>query len=173
MNKMMKATLSAGALLGLAGAAQAGIGVAGPILGPLGPGSSVNGDTTTSTNDNNGGSTNGLGTPGGSWSGNDDVYALNWPGGTITINLLFSHAASDLDLYLINSTGDGLLAFSESTTDNETIGPGTLAAGSYFIMVDGWQGANGAYTLNVVPTPAAAGLLGMAGLAGLSRRRRA
>jgi len=40
-------------------------------------------------------------------------------------------------------------------------------------MIDGWQGAATTYTLNVVPTPAAAGVLGMAGLAGLSRRRRA
>lgn len=170
MNKTMTATLSAGAVLGLAGAAQA-LFTGQTILGPLGPGSSVNGDTALGTNDNNGTTT---GTPGTTtWSGNDDVYALNWPGGSITIDLLFTHSsATDVDLFLYAGNGATLLASSTSVSDNESIA-GTLAAGSYHIMIDGWQGAATAYTLNVIPTPAAAGVLGMAGLAGLARRRRA
>ena len=168
MNNAMKATLSAGALLGLAGAAHATF-AGQTILGPLGPGSSVNGNTANSTNDNNGGVS---GTPGGSWSGNDDVYALNWPGGSITIDLLFTHASGDLDLYLYSGNETTVLASSLSTSDNEGVS-GTLAAGSYFILVDGWQGDSNTYTLNVIPSPAAAGVFGMAGLAGLARRRRA
>ena len=80
MNKTMKATLSAGAVIGLAGAANADFSGQ-TILGPLGPGSSVMGDTNFSTNDNNGGAS---GVPGGSWGGGDDVYQLNWPGGSIS-----------------------------------------------------------------------------------------
>ncbi|MCA9283135.1 MAG: pre-peptidase C-terminal domain-containing protein [Phycisphaerales bacterium] len=168
MNKTMKATLSAGALLGLAGAANADF-AGQTILGPLGPGSSVGGDTSTSTDDNNGFTT---GTPGGSWSGADDVYQLNWPGGSITVDLLFTHASGDLDLFLWDSDQNTNIVASTSTSDNEGFF-GTLAAGTYYMTVDGWAGDSNSYTLNVVPTPAAAGVLGMAGLAGITRRRRA
>lgn len=169
MNKTMKATLSAGAVIGLAGAANADFSGQ-TILGPLGPGSSVMGDTNFSTNDNNGGAS---GVPGGSWGGGDDVYQLNWPGGSITIDLLFTHSSStDLDLRLFATDQNTTLASSASITDNEQIA-GILASGTYYITVDGWGTSASAYTLNVIPTPAAAGVLGMAGLAGLARRRRA
>ncbi len=133
-----------------------------------GPVDSASGDTSGSTDDVDGGN----GVPGGgSWNGGDDVYQLNWGGGDINIDLLFTNANGDLDLFLYaDDSGATELASSETVDDNEGI-VGTLAAGTYFIVVDGWSGATNSYDLNVTPEPASLCLLAM-GAAVVIRRRR-
>jgi hypothetical protein len=133
-----------------------------------GPVDSASGDTAGSSDDLDGG--NGL-PGGGSWNGGDDVYQLNWGGGAFNADLLFTNANGDIDLFLYDDDfATTELASSETTTDNENIN-GTLAAGTYFLVVDGWSGASNAYTLNVTPEPASLCLLAM-GAAVVIRRRR-
>ncbi|MCB9847897.1 MAG: hypothetical protein H6814_05735 [Phycisphaeraceae bacterium] len=147
-----------------------GVGLAALEIGTLNGGESVFGDTANSTDDVNGPS--GLG-GGGSWNGGDDVYSLQWGGGDITIDLFFSDAAGDLDLILYDSsdaTND--IGLSSSVTDDEQIAIAGLAAGKYWIVVDGWQGNSNSYKLAVSPTPGAAAVFGLAGIAAAGRRRR-
>ena len=139
-------------------------------LQTLNGGESINGDTSTSSDDMDNGSLGG----GGSWNGGDDVYSLQWGGGDITIDLFFSKAAGtsggDLDLYLLDGPGSGFA--STSVTDDESIVVAGLAAGKYWIVVDGWAGAGNSYKLAVSPTPGAAAVFGLAGIAAAGRRRR-
>jgi MYXO-CTERM domain-containing protein len=109
----------------------------------------------------------------GSWSGGDDVYSLNWGGGFISIDLFFTHANGDLDLmvYATPDPTDGNIGTSLGTVDNEGLF-GTIPAGKYWIVVDGWFGASNSYKLQVTPTPGAAAVFGLAGLAAAGRRRR-
>jgi len=138
------------------------------ILGPLGVGSSVTGDTTNSTDDNDGEFS---GQPTFDWTGPDDVWQLDWTGGDIQLDLLFSHAEGDLDLFLYVP---GQLAFSsqesESSTDNEAIFKSAAAAGTYYVLVDGYDLSAASYTLNVTPEPASLVFLAMGGLIMLRRR---
>ena len=164
---MVKYTLSAAALLALSGGAFAQL--AGPDLGPLGPGSSVTGDTSTSTDDNDG---DDPGVSGGLWSGGDDVYSVVWPGGDLTADLLFTDVDGDLDLYLYDTDATTVLDTSTSTSDNEQVTAAGLGAGTYYLLVDGWLGDSNTYELNVIPTPGTSALFGAFGLAGLARRRR-
>ena len=139
-------------------------------IATLNGGESIQGDTSNSTDDMNNGSIGG----GGSWNGGDDVYRLEWGGGDITIDLFFSKDAGgsggDLDLYLLDGPGSGFA--STSVTDDEQIVVAGLAAGKYWIVVDGWAGASNSYKLAVSPTPGAAAVFGLAGIAAAGRRRR-
>jgi len=139
-------------------------------LGTLNGGESIFGDTSTSADNLTRG-----GLAPGSWSGGDDVYSLSWGGGFITIDLLFTHAAGDLDLFLYTGntpTTTAIVGESLSVSDNEGLF-GTLPAGKYWIVVDGWFGASNTYKLAVSPTPGAAAVFGLAGIAAAGRRRRA
>ncbi|MCA9251661.1 MAG: pre-peptidase C-terminal domain-containing protein [Phycisphaerales bacterium] len=133
-----------------------------------GPVDSVSGNTLGGGDNLNG--PNGIGA--GSWSGEDHVYQLNWGGGDINIDLLFSNVDGDVDLILFgDNTGNVVIDSGTSTDDNENINVLGLAAGTYYIAIDGWQGATNAYTLNVTPEPASLALLAM-GAAVVIRRRR-
>lgn len=63
---------------------------------------------------------------------------------TITTDIQFSHAAGDLDLYVYQSGVSSPVARSEGVSDIESIRT-TLRAGTYFIMVVGYNGATGGY----------------------------
>jgi hypothetical protein len=133
-----------------------------------GPVDSVSGNTLGGGDNLNG--PNGIGA--GSWSGEDHVYQLNWGGGDINIDLLFTNANGDIDLILFgDNTGNVVLGSGQSTTDNENVNILGLAAGTYYIAVDGWQGDTNSYDLNVTPEPASIALLAM-GAAVVIRRRR-
>lgn len=68
--------------------------------------------------------------------------------GTLNINVMFSHSAGDLDLFLLNSSG-GVIETSQSVTDNETI-VDNLAAGTYYVRVAGFgAGSCNRYSLAI------------------------
>lgn len=167
MKHSFQLTLTVIAVLAIGSAARADFSGQ-TILGPLGVGSSVNGDTTNSTDDNDGEFSGVFSLD---WTGPDDVWQLDWTGGDMQLDLLFSHAEGDLDLFLYVP---GQLAFSsqesETTTDNEAIFKPAAAAGTYYVLVDGYDFAAAAYTLNVTPEPATLSLLALGGLMLLRRR---
>jgi hypothetical protein len=113
------------------------------------------------------------------WNGGDDVYSFQWGGGDVTIDLFFGMAAGtnggDLDLFLIadGNGGGANIGSSSSITDNEQIVANGLAAGKYWIVIDGWHLGGNEYKLAVSPTPGAAAVFGLAGIAAAGRRRRA
>jgi uncharacterized protein (TIGR03382 family) len=137
-------------------------------IAKIGPGANVMGNNSGSPDVLNG--PNGFGS--GNWGGGDDVYELNWTGGDLVVDLLFSHAQGDLDLFVWgNDTATNLLGSGLSVSDNEQVVVPGLAAGTYWIHIDGWQGASADYKLNVIPTPGALAVFGFAGLAAVRRRR--
>ena len=167
----MKTAATLLAVLGLASAANAGVTLDDLSIATITGGSSTSGDTSGSADNMNGGS--GIAS-GGSWSGGDDVYTLNWAGGDLVADLLFTTLDGDLDLYVWGDNGaTNLLGSSTSTSDNEQVAIAGLAAGTYYISVDGWFGDTNSYKLqlNGVPTPASAALLGLGGLVATRRRR--
>jgi len=167
----MKTAATLLAVLGLASAANAGVTLDDLSIATITGGSSTSGDTSGSADNMNGGS--GIAS-GGSWSGGDDVYTLNWAGGDLVADLLFTTLDGDLDLYVWGDNGaTNLLGSGTSTSDNEQVTVAGLAAGTYYISVDGWFGDTNSYKLqlNGVPTPASAALLGLGGLVATRRRR--
>jgi len=160
----------------MASAAHAGLTLDDLSIGTLVGGDSVMGNTAGSSDDMNGDAI----MTGGSWNGGDDVYTLLWGGGDLVLDLLFAMPApdgndGDLDLFLFDnnlSGGPGELAQALSLDANEQIEMLGLAAGTYYVSVDGWTGDTNAYTLNVsIPTPSSMALLGLGGLV-VGRRRR-
>jgi Secretion system C-terminal sorting domain len=82
-------------------------------------------------------------------TGPEKVHILNWTGGNIEINLTNKGAALDLillnacDANNFNHSGGG-----NSGKVNSTIKK-NLSAGTYYIVVDGWQMSEGTYTLSI------------------------
>lgn len=157
--------------LALATPALAGFGGQ-TILGTLVEGSMVTGNTTGSS-DNNDGFTSGdhifdI------WDGGDDVWTIDWAGGDLRVNLTYDNSGStDVDLFVyrpgsLNDSGD----YSIINTGLETVDIAGAAAGTYYVVIDSAAGGEGAYELSVtVPAPASVGA-GGAGLLALARRRR-
>ena len=153
-----------------------GLALDGLSLGTVGGGDSVTGDNTNSTDDMTGAALGGGST---TWNGGDDVYSFQWGGGDVTLDLFFTMAngtnGGDLDLYLVaDGNGGGTsVASSLSISDNEQIVAAGLAAGKYWIVIDGWHNGGNSYKLAISPTPGAAAVFGLAGIAAAGRRRRA
>jgi hypothetical protein len=88
-----------------------------------------------------------------SWTGPEVAYRLDLAD-TRLVTLTLNGLAADLDLFLLDDTGDrcdagNCLARSiAATTDPETITE-TLTAGTYFILVDGYMDATGPFTLGL------------------------
>ncbi|MBN2359435.1 MAG: PPC domain-containing protein [Deltaproteobacteria bacterium] len=75
-------------------------------------------------------------------------------GDTIDVQLLFTHAAGDLDLYLIDAQNPNPpLAESESMTDNEAVNATVATAGTYYVVVVPYAGAQNTYSLALTVTP--------------------
>lgn len=146
------------------------------ILGPLMPGSDVNGNTTGATDDNDGFDSGvhifDL------WPGPDDVWQLDWPGGDLDLEMTYTpdFLFFDLDLFLYAPGGyDSTGTYSIINTGVENISVPGAAAGTYYIVVDGIDSfETGPYHLTVSPEPTSLALLGLAGmmLGTRSRRRR-
>lgn len=81
-------------------------------------------------------------------AGDQDLYALDLPSEQlVTVSIAFSHEAGDLDLALVDPDGNAL-ADSTSTGDEEKL-TRLLPAGRTLIWVYGFDGATGAYQLQV------------------------
>ncbi|GAB4545769.1 MAG: hypothetical protein Tsb0013_03910 [Phycisphaerales bacterium] len=137
------------------------------VIGTLMDGDQVTGDTRNSTND----FISVDGDPfvqSGPETGGDDIYELIWGGGDFDAYLNFE-AGKDLDLFLYDAN-DTYLARAYTTDNPENLSVANLPAGTYYLRVDGFLGDNSAYTLTI-PAPGSVALLGLAGLAGVRRRR--
>jgi len=140
------------------------------ILGPLTLGSVVNGNTVGATDDNDG-ITSGIHIFD-VWNGPDDVYALDWAGGDMALQLVYDNTFADLDLFLytpasLDDSGD----FSIINTGIEDIAYPGGAAGTYYVLIDSPDAATaGAYTLSVTPEPGMFALVAL-GAAFFARRR--
>lgn len=140
------------------------------ILGPLTAGSMVSGNTLGHSDDNDGFDSGGHFFD--IWDGGDDVWLLNWAGGTLTVTL-DSLGGSDNDLFLYSpgaydSTGDySIVGAHDSVTILDA------AAGTYYINVDSTMFSEGGYELSVsnIPAPGSLALLGIGGLYAGRRRR--
>ena len=75
-----------------------------------------------------------------------DVFSFTASNAHLTIDLGLRHAAGDLDVSIVDAAGQQV-ASSAGTTDREHI-EGTFN-GTYFVVVVGYAGAGGAYTLSL------------------------
>ena len=79
----------------------------------------------------------------------EDFFKINVPiSGTSAnfVEILFSNGQGDLDLELLNDSGD-LVAFSETVTDDEWLSLDGLPAGDYFVHVYGYSSATAGYDI--------------------------
>lgn len=142
------------------------------ILGPLTAGSSVTGDTSNSSDDNDGWFSGGP--VFGIWDGGDDVWALDWVGGFLRVDLIYDNSLfTDVDLFLyVPGNLDESSVDSYGNTGIDTVTRHNAEAGTYYILVDSTAGAEGEYSLRVIlPAPGGAALLA-GGMGVLVRRRR-
>jgi hypothetical protein len=72
------------------------------------------------------------------------------------VDVLFSHAAGDVDARLLDASGN-VLTESTGTSDNERLSLQGLAAGTYFVEVFGYSGARNSYRLAFQAPAAPAG----------------
>ena len=82
-------------------------------------------------------------------TGPESVYQLDWPGGEVTIKL--SNKSAPLDLILLKScdNNDFVQSGGGNSGTKESIIKWNLAAGTYYIVVDGWQQAKGSFDLSI------------------------
>ncbi len=83
-------------------------------------------------------------------TGPEMVHRLDWPGGNVSI--ILNNKSAALDLILLRSCNNNNFVASgggNSGTKESTIKL-FLNPGTYFIVVDGWQGAKGTYDLTVI-----------------------
>ena len=80
-----------------------------------------------------------------------DYYKIDvCTGGTITVDILFTHANGDLDLHLYDA-GFSEVVSSLSTDDNESLTYTSTASSNvfYYLYVEGYQGATNTYDMNI------------------------
>lgn len=65
----------------------------------------------------------------------------------VTASISFTHSSGDLELYLMNSSGK-VIGKSTSTKSFESISK-TLSSGKYYVLVFGYKGAKGKYSMSV------------------------
>jgi len=75
-----------------------------------------------------------------------DVYALAGSAARRTIEIAFTHAAGDLDIYVVDAAGK-TIARSAGTSNSERIE--AVFASDVLVIVNGYRGAAGAYTLTL------------------------
>lgn len=95
-----------------------------------------------------------------STSTDDDWFKidLNHTGTTADkVRINFSHSAGDIDLFLYNAAGT-LLKCSRGVTNTEELNLSGYLAGTYYVKVEGYNGATGAYSINVSLASAPVGL---------------
>ncbi len=86
--------------------------------------------------------------PGRICTGNEDWFAVTLAAGqTVDLRLGFRHVGGDLDLSLVDSS-DAVVATATSSSDDETLSYTASAAGSYGVLVYGFQDASNSYTIS-------------------------
>jgi subtilisin-like proprotein convertase family protein len=123
------------------------------VTGSTGGGAATGGDDSFEENDSRSAA---RALAAGSYPGlqckDDDWYAITLlSAGSLTVRIDFTHSAGDLDMVLEDASGNAI-ARSESTSDSETVTKSGLAAGTYYVHVYGYQGAQGAYSMTVSTT---------------------
>ncbi|WP_135305773.1 Hvo_1808 family surface protein [Haloarcula amylovorans] len=84
--------------------------------------------------------------------GDLDVYAVELSEGeSLSAEIDFSHDRGDLDLFLLGPNRS-TLQVSVSETDGENVSSVASEAGTYYLVVAGFQGASGPYDLRVTTT---------------------
>jgi len=82
-----------------------------------------------------------------------DYFTFPVPEGyTAQVDITFTHAAGNLNLYL-NDPGFSLIVSSVSSTDNESVTATDLPAGTYYTVVQGVGTAENSYDLTLTLTP--------------------
>lgn len=166
----MKSSLSA-AVLVLALASPALADFAGQtILGPLTNGASVNGNNAGASDDNDGWYS-------GDhifdiWNGGDDVWALNWTGGNMSIELSYDNFECDPDLFLYIPGHLDESSYDSYTNGVDSVTLADAPAGTYYILIDSSAGSEGPYHLNVVPAPTSVAVFALGTLGAVRRTRR-
>jgi hypothetical protein len=80
----------------------------------------------------------------------EDWYKVTVAAGTLAVKIDFRHAEGDLDLFVYDGSG-AEIGRSEGTADGESVSK-TVAAGTYYVRVIGYNGARAAYSLTVTAT---------------------
>ena len=65
----------------------------------------------------------------------------------VTASISFTHSKGDLELYLMNSSGK-VIAKSTSTKSFESVSK-TVSSGKYYVLVFGYKGAKGKYSMSI------------------------
>jgi hypothetical protein len=84
------------------------------------------------------------------WTGPELFYSFQAPGGDVTVEL--SRLDADLDLFILTDASDpngSEVASSETSGSQTELINTNLAAGTYFIMVDGYEGAASLFDLKL------------------------
>ena len=83
-------------------------------------------------------------------SGNQDWFAVDLPAGSfLTAETAFRRASGDLNLYLIDGSGQRTLASGKRGTDGETIHYASQRSQHAYVVVDGFNGASNRYALTL------------------------
>ena len=99
----------------------------------------LNGDNTGGQNNSSGNLQD--------WNGPELIYQIQAPGGSVTLQL--TGLTADLDLFLVSNCMDpanSTIASSQTTATTETINT-NLAQGTYYVIVDGYQGATSTFNI--------------------------
>lgn len=169
MRKTALLALLSSALLAAASSAASADFAGQTILGPLGPGSVVAGDTTGATDDNDG-IFSGMHIFD-VWTGPDDVWQVDWPGGDLEVQMTYNNLLCDLDLFLYTPVSyDDSGNYSIMNSGVENVIELGAAAGTYYVIIDAPYSDAGAYTLSILPEPTSLAILGL-GLIMVIRRR--
>ena len=76
-------------------------------------------------------------------------------GQTVTASIDFAHRVGDLDLYLVTAESpsfDDAIAESNGEEDTEEFIATLPADGTFYVVVEGWEGAVGVYDLEITPS---------------------
>ena len=76
-------------------------------------------------------------------------------GQSLSVTIDFANRVGDLDLYLVSESAtatDDAIAESNGEDDTESFTTVLPADGTYFVIVEGWEGAVGVYDIEIVPS---------------------
>ena len=78
-------------------------------------------------------------------TGPEDVYKLDWPGGSASFKLSNKTAALDLIILRACDPGNYIGSGGANSGTKESTFTTNLPAGTYYIVIDGWLQAKGSY----------------------------